>query len=280
MAAASVNMISKHWSGHYALLPTALLLLVSLRIAIGLVQPLVKPWFGNSALMVWLVLSGAVLVWQLTGGWRACDNHVRDGGAMAVTWTGYAALLITLILALLQLTDGVAKQVTVQPPPAPISKALRLTDQNTTIHIEEPLDWPLFSAFETALTEHNSITTVALNSTGGMVFTGRALARLIEKYQLNTVVTQQCFSACSLVFMAGKSRTLEAGAELGFHRYAMQQSFQLPMLDIEQELNRDRQFFIKQGMSPAFASLVFNADPNTLYKPDTETLLNAGVLTK
>ena len=46
----------------------------------------------------------------------------------------------------------------------------------------------------------------------------RDMAADIIAFNLSTVAYGECYSACTLIFLAGQSRTLEAGAKLGFHR--------------------------------------------------------------
>jgi ATP-dependent protease ClpP protease subunit len=271
--------ITAHWRGHYDLLLTAAVTLIGIRVGLGTMQYTALTDTSPGILATWLAFSFTVLVWQIVGGWRTCENHIRSGGGMFTGWVGYAALLITIALAVFQALDGVSSQVKLQPAPTAQSAQLPLRDDNTVIIIDQPLDWPLFSTFKSSLEKHASIKTVALDSTGGRVFTARAIALLIEEYRLDTYVEQTCYSACTIAFMAGLTRTAATGAELGFHQYALQQDYQLQQIDITQELAKDREFFQRQGVSAEFVSTVFQATPDSLWKPDRKTLLDAGVLT-
>ena len=67
--------------------------------------------------------------------------------------------------------------------------------------------------------EHNpGILTVVLNATGGSMNVGTAMANVIAKFGVDTEVGGRCFSACTLVFLGGKHRSLAKGGVLGFHR--------------------------------------------------------------
>jgi hypothetical protein len=67
------------------------------------------------------------------------------------------------------------------------------------------------------LRDHPEVTTLELNSDGGVPPAALEMAVAVTDFGLNTVVTERCESACTLVFLAGENRTLARGARLGFH---------------------------------------------------------------
>jgi hypothetical protein len=67
------------------------------------------------------------------------------------------------------------------------------------------------------LRDNPEITTLELNSDGGVTPAALEMAVAVTDYDLDTVVTDSCESACTLVFLAGENRTLARGARLGFH---------------------------------------------------------------
>ncbi len=246
----------------------------------GGIQSLIQHTVNSSVLAAWLGLSLVTLVWQLVGGWRACDNHVREGGGMITAWIGYSAVLLTLTLAIVQMIDGVTEKTQLQPARPTGTTTLELHDENTVLLVDKPLDWDLYSSFKTTLQNHSSVTTVTLNNSGGYVFTARAMALLIEQYNLDTHVDETCYSACTIVFLAGNKRTINSGAELGFHQYSLQTNHQLQNINISEELKKDRDYFIERGVSMTFVNSIFRADPNNLWKPELKTLIDAGVVTE
>lgn len=62
------------------------------------------------------------------------------------------------------------------------------------------------------------VTKVWISSIGGSLLPALAIARTIEKFKLDTEVTDVCVSACTLIFVAGRHRSLGRGALLSFHR--------------------------------------------------------------
>jgi len=279
--------ISRHWHGHYSLFLTAAVFLVGIRASIGILQSLVQPYLHAIALALWLALSLLVLVWQTVGGWRACDNHAREGGGVVTGWVGYAALLLTVTLALFQLIDGVSNRIELQPAAMKDPVELKVSNENSVVWVDQPLDWPLFAAFKTLLLQHQTIKTVVLNSAGGRVFTARGMALLVEQYELDTHVDEYCYSACTIVYLAGNKRTLNSGAELGFHRYSMQEGHQagsalqgqVQSIDIEKQLEKDKTYFINRGVSREFVNSIYQANSDSLWKPNRQMLIDAGVTT-
>jgi ATP-dependent protease ClpP protease subunit len=67
------------------------------------------------------------------------------------------------------------------------------------------------------LRENPGITLMELNSEGGVTGASLEMAAAVIDYAVDTVVIDTCESACTLVFMSGKNRTLVQGARLGFH---------------------------------------------------------------
>jgi hypothetical protein len=57
-----------------------------------------------------------------------------------------------------------------------------------------------------------------LSGPGGLRGEGLRMAEVVSRFRLDTFVADQCNSACALVFLAGRRRTILRGAILGFHR--------------------------------------------------------------
>lgn len=73
-------------------------------------------------------------------------------------------------------------------------------------------------ALELALTEHPEAKILHLRSGGGLLTEAVKMAALVKARALDTYVTYGCYSACTMVFAAGKHREAFETAEFGFHR--------------------------------------------------------------
>ncbi len=86
------------------------------------------------------------------------------------------------------------------------------------IRIDGPITQAVAETFIQQLRVHSSVTTVSMNSPGGSVFPALDIARSISLAGLDTTVRtdDECFSACSFVFLAGRERI--AQGLLGVHQ--------------------------------------------------------------
>lgn len=75
-----------------------------------------------------------------------------------------------------------------------------------------------YRALENALRMKPKLTLVEIESPGGYVYEGLAMARLIEQNKMDTVSLGVCASACTLLLAAGQERYLGKDALIGFHR--------------------------------------------------------------
>lgn len=65
----------------------------------------------------------------------------------------------------------------------------------------------------------NAVSTIELNSIGGNLYEGTAIARMIRAKSLGASVASgaDCVSACFLALAAGSSKSIGAGAQVGVH---------------------------------------------------------------
>lgn len=266
-----------HWQGRVPFWVTLAVLLVGLRVGLGLLQGAVP----RSALVVWLALSLVVCTWQVVGGWRAIDRHTRSLGSAVGGWFGYAALTLVLALTAVQALDAAARRGHVAPPPAPPAEVFTLPrlDGGRTVVIEGEIGWQHHSAVQAALASEPGIGRVLLRSEGGLVMAARAIAADIEPHALETRSDTRCYSACTLVFLAGADRRLGAGAELGFHQYSVRAPVQRALVDTAEAQRRDQAYLRQRGVSAAFVEQIYQAPAEAMWVPDPTTLLQAGVLT-
>lgn len=93
------------------------------------------------------------------------------------------------------------------------------TPDRKTLRIVGDIRSGLFGVIARRLTVHRSIQNVELGSFGGNVYEAIQIGELIRKKGLNTVLSNNCFSACTLIFLGGVERQIPAPYySLGFHR--------------------------------------------------------------
>lgn len=267
------NPVTTHWRGRYMLLPTILFTVLILRVLLGWVQTTVPV----DIIIFWIALTLAIFIWQLVGTARAADNHLKDSGNIIALVGAYFMLLVLFALTAVQVADALTSRASSEPETNPL-RLLTVTSNDTVVQIEDNLTWDVYTAFNSTLAAYPHIKTVKLESTGGFVFAARAIALNIMEHKFNTHVDSYCYSACTVAFLAGQRRTMSYLAELGFHRYKLETPGQPELIDVSEELEKDKIFFAERGVSGFFIDQVFKAEHSDLWKPDRGVLTEAGVL--
>lgn len=70
--------------------------------------------------------------------------------------------------------------------------------------------------FKEVVRANPSLTVVQIESDGGYVSEAMEMARMIRSLKLDTASMGRCASACTLIFLAGKSRYLGPEARISF----------------------------------------------------------------
>jgi hypothetical protein len=143
------------------------------------------------------------------------------------------------------------------------------------------------------------VTKVWISSIGGSLLPALAVARTIEKFKLDTEVTDVCVSACTLIFVAGRHRVLGRGALLSFHRplqvadgfFNMTKAVRArkgPIDDFEfiAEAYDDgiesgleiMDLMVRNGIDPEFALKVIATPYDRVWDPTRAELIAGGVL--
>lgn len=101
---------------------------------------------------------------------------------------------------------------------ATAAEAAWIEVQGQTLYLTGNIEFGDAALFNGAVTA-NQIDKVVLSSGGGLVDEGLSMARLIHERGIATVIpgSEVCASACAMLFLAGKDRTMGLGANLGLH---------------------------------------------------------------
>lgn len=113
------------------------------------------------------------------------------------------------------------------------------------------------------------VTELVLSSTGGNVWAGEEMARIVIDFELDTRVIEECSSACVTVFLGGERRVLDRGGKLGFHRRSWSSG---AMRDYYTDWREDEGW-----QSPFdFASWVYRDTQNEVFE-EVEYMMSRGV---
>ena len=222
-------------------------------------------------------------MWQCVGVFRATERHVAEVRNPLIYVFGFGSIAVVLIgYAWSLVVFGVGKP---RPPDmAPRQKIEHISNAKLIgerFVIDGEITLETYYVLNRLIMAGNHVTQVRISSVGGSVPAGRGLARLILENSMDTVAVDKCFSACTIVFMAGENRHLDDGAALGFHQYGKNHAgqFDYPVfLDPTKEQEKDKVYFKERGVSASFLERIFDAPNDDIWVPTRAELLEAGVL--
>ena len=234
-----------------------------------------------------LVADVALLVWQIVGVVRSLEKSQSRIVSLPLVWGVHSSLVVCLFFTAVSVFL-LLQSAFVEPAEEPLSAqwereraakyALELSRDGDAVYLTGTFEHGITKALKALLRQNPKVAGIVLESPGGNTYEGRGVAQTVRNQGLQTYVFAECFSACTLAFIAGVTRTLGPEAKLGFHQYGLDADYQVPFLDIEDEQETDRAFFEAQGIDKAFLDKIFEASQSDLWIPRKEELLDAGVV--
>jgi hypothetical protein len=221
-----VGYLRRHWRGE---LPLIVAVTVSTALVWALVQAvrLVGHFFPSTeaptiAALLWLVEVVVLVVgvaWWGMGVQRAAQQSAGEGGSPLVAFlTGVVGFGAFIWIGLFWLHS--ARHVwpdvkaTLTGDLRPAAVALERAD---VLRVQGDLEFGTMRAVREALAANPAVRIVRLDSRGGRVDEGLALGRLIAERNLDTLVLDECSSACVTAFAGGTRRLIGPQARLGLH---------------------------------------------------------------
>jgi hypothetical protein len=234
---------------------------------------------------VWAFSTLAVLglciiinAWAVVGILRSSKNYLQKGGRVALGVTAIVLMPIGTLCLVLQISktspailESALLQVGIDPLGAPAS----LTVTGRELHIDGHLTINLAKAFTALINKHTDVTQISITSPGGRLDTALQIASIISERKLNTVVVGKCSSACTIIFLSGKTRMLDVNSTLGFHSPSV-----LGLSDIEARFRSPEltDVYEAAGLSEAFISKALRTPSTTMWYPSDDTLIRQGAV--
>ena len=246
-----------------------------------------SPNFGLALILTYFIVAHVIVhVWQVVGVMRALDRHQGAYGSITVFWGVVFGIVVGMILtaaAVFTSTQSIyvayraPVEVTATHPP---SYALRVAEDGTRLSFTGEIHLGVTPKLELLTAANPHIRLLTLESPGGNTFAARGLARVIQQFGLDTHVESECYSACTIAFIAGRKRTLGKSGRLGFHQYGIDSLYQIPFAEPAREQEKDIARFREQGIAEAFLGRIFDKGPNDTWHPMTQELVAAGVISQ
>lgn len=229
-----------------------------------------------------LLFSIMAWLWSIVGIWRSADHHVARGGMSA--WATMAKFMVVVgIIAMAgKLTTNILPQVKELTLIAigndPIGDiVIKVSANGQSVIVIGTLREGSAAEVQKILDAAPGATSLVLSSNGGRLFEAQQLARAVRNRNLDTYVKDQCISACTYVFLAGRDRAAAPNARIGFH----QPSF--PGLDTNTQRSMTQDMmdvYRSAGLPEAFLQRIVKTSPEDMWYPTREELIDSNVITR
>ena len=291
-----MGYITKHWRGGYVLRRSFWIDFVALRAVVyAVLTGLLLFEYVPLAVFITLISADIILfTWQAVGVIRSGEAHISSYGSLAPVWGSYAVIVWALFFFGIQWLG--LFQHTIPKPPEELfttkmdrlhasTYKLTLSDDGTRLTLRGDIDFGSTKIIGKLLDEKKTVKSLTLDSPGGNIYEARGIARLVQEHGLDTHIDGECSSACTVIFISGRKRTMAKNAKLGFHQYSLDTSDYahgafIPGLDIAAEQERDRSFFERQAIAQNFLDQIFQAPHDGIWYPGRDELLAAGVISQ
>jgi hypothetical protein len=290
------NFIAMNWRGEFSLATSYWLFGFLGNLFAGILAAVVVAAFQSNSgyqpksifLSIALVWTGivAIAVWQSVGIWRSANRHIKARALLGKKspWAGLAkvaAFLGILRLVGTFLSSGwpqlleTGRMSFLDDPDIP-AYSIRVMRNGTEAEIAGGFKYGLTDDFLKILSASRQIKVVHLDSVGGRIGEAIKLNKVIRSKGLDTYVSSNCMSACTVAFAGGRQRILRSGATLGFHAAFF------PGMTKEElaEASRDqRSIFATAGFDKDFVNQALSTPNIEMWKPASSVLLQAKVIT-
>ncbi len=258
---------------------------------------------GSLALLLGWPLLLLVLLWALTGVWRAAGRQrwtsARRQGVAATAATTAATTpagaavkaaaravaartLMSLVLLAgvlhvgLNIGPGLLERGALVMGSEPLGALdARVSSDGRRLHLKGPLGLGAAARVQALLAGSPNLRWVAIESTSGRLSEALQIADLVRERGLPTRASGECSDVCPFVFLAAAQRHLLPGARLGLHRLSAG-SFNPPFQGL---VNREfRVRLIAAGLTRHLATKAIATPPTAMWYPDGDELAAAGLV--
>lgn len=228
------------------------------------------------------LFSFAVWLWLVVGIWRSADRHVSLGTPHPWAKAAKFMVVIGLIGVAFALPKNVAPYVNelalIASGNDPIGNfEISVAANGRSVIVHGPLREGSAAKIQTILDAAPSATLLVLNSNGGRLAEAQQLALTVRERHLDTYVKDECVSACTFVFLAGKDRAATPNARIGFH----QPSFPGMDTNTHKSMTQDMlDSYLSAGLPKSFLQHIGKTSPEDMWYPTHDELITSNVITR
>jgi hypothetical protein len=220
----------------------------------------------------------SITAWAVVGNLRSSSNYLQQGGRVALGVTAMVLMLIGTLCLIWQISKtspAIIESALLQVGIDPLGAPAELTVTGRELHINGHLTINLAQAFTALINKHPDVNQISMTSPGGRIDTALEIASIISERKLNTVVVGECSSACTIIFLSGKTRMFDIDATLGFHSPSV-----LGLSDTEARVRSPEltDVYEAAGLSEAFIGQALRTPSASMWDPSDEILIEAGAV--
>lgn len=220
--------------------------------------------------------------WSVTGATVSAMRHVARGegrGWGLVTLAVLSLAVLGMTATLPRVVPSLAQHWRVARGEQPTEDfRIDLLQGGRTVAFRGGVNDGAAIALDRAIGDAPVVGTVLLESPGGWLREGDRMADVVRRYRLNTRVEGDCFSACTLVMLAGANRSVGPAARIGFHRGRglgdLGDGDRRPASRSETELYR------KAGLRDDVVQRIVRTPSGTLWIPTHDELRRADIVNR
>lgn len=275
----SAKFTKKGWYGWAALLPIALSSVLYAFLFGGLNYTQFGRFAGAVHAATWivaasLVFASSLLIWQP---WSRRRQRSQHGVQKAITATAALAAIG------LSITFGGATPIVARIGDARSSFAgyhLEYEPSTLTLTFSGTVGPGVAAKISHALNTHSGVTTLRLNSPGGLLDEALRAAQALGRWpDVKTQIDGECNSACVIIFVGGSRREADIDASIGLH--AASAITRIPSIaasQLEREAQAARDFMVRQGIPARLLAEAEALPQGKLKSLDALELLDLGVV--
>ena len=132
-----------------------------------------------------------------------------------IAWTAVVMAVIFMLSSLLSIPEKIDETNEFLNNERNAAKIF--TDEFGNLVLQGPIGISTEASFKQHVIGSHS-GTLLLSSGGGLIVAAEAIAVQVEKYNLHTIVSDSCSSACVLIALSGNIKGATRNAQFGFHR--------------------------------------------------------------
>lgn len=227
-------------------------------------------------ILSWSLIALPIVIWQLTGNLRE-NRHSPLIIRLIKNITLFTVASLVVIQIILHIPSTLRYMQITFRYDAVSQTAARLRYNENHLEIEGSIDFTLPDRLKHALQQYPETQSIILNSSGGYMPPARRITEIIIQNKLNTHVEHSCQSACTLILLAGRKRTISQQAKIGFHRPS---SIVISDIDPASRHKKDIAFLEAKKITRDFISKIYNTPTSKLWFPNHEKLIKSGFITE